>query len=226
MTPRDPVLIDQLAAGYVLGTLEGRTRRRFERMHTVSLELQRAVSEWEQRLSPLADAIPAVEPPARVWREISRRIGRPERLQWLGLWRGLTFAASAAAIALALTLLLLPARTAGPGQVAVFQGREDAPLWLVSTDLDSGTLVVRALNVHAVALDRVFQLWVLPASGPPQSLGVLPVDGQVVRQQVDTNLSRTLTTAVGLAVSIEPPGGSPTGLPTGPVVHQAPLLAL
>jgi anti-sigma-K factor RskA len=226
MTPRDPALVDRLAAAYVLGTLEGRARRRFERMQRTSLELQRAVSAWEHRLSPLAEAISAVKPPARVWRGIARRIAPPRRFQSLELWHGLTFAASAAAIALAVTLLLMPARTAGPGQVAVFQGAQDAPLWLVSTDLDSGTLVVRALNAHAVALDRVFQLWVLPASGPPQSLGVLPVDGQVVRQQLDENLSRTLTTAAGLAVSLEPPGGSPTGLPTGPVIHQAPLVAL
>ena len=32
--------------------------------------------------------------------------------------------------------------------------------------------------------------------------------------------------SAALAVSLEPPGGSPTGKPTGPVLYQGRLLAL
>lgn len=51
-------------------------------------------------------------------------------------------------------------------------------------------------------------------------LGLLPSSGEVSRK-VTTDTLRTPVSARGLAVSVEPAGGSPTGQPTGPVVSTA-----
>ena len=49
------------------------------------------------------------------------------------------------------------------------------------------------------------------------SLGVLPVGGTLERAL--SGAQRTaLAASDKLAVSLEPPGGSPTGAPTGPIV--------
>lgn len=75
MNYSDPELRDRLAAEYALGTLSGLTRRRFERLMSGDRNLRGLVEDWEQRLSPLAEMIPDVEPPAHVWDEIASRIG-------------------------------------------------------------------------------------------------------------------------------------------------------
>ena len=67
-------------------------------------------------------------------------------------------------------------------------------------------------------------MWMLPAGGAkPISLGLLPSSG-IAKEALSPRQMRALKEASGLAVSIEPPGGSPTGLPTGPVVYKAPLV--
>ena len=58
----------------VLGTLGGRARSRFQRLLANDVSLRRLVNEWEERLMPLAQAVPAVSPPSRVWRRIEARL--------------------------------------------------------------------------------------------------------------------------------------------------------
>ena len=65
----------------------------------------------------------------------------------------------------------------------------------------------------------MFELWALPQSGPPQALGVIP-RGDLVRVPLANPADETLSNIPTLAVSVEPPGGSPTGKPTGPVLYS------
>jgi anti-sigma-K factor RskA len=69
-----PELRDRLAAEYVLGTLRGRARLRFEAWMREDAALRRNVAGWEQRLAPMAAGIAAVAPPPRVWQRIDARI--------------------------------------------------------------------------------------------------------------------------------------------------------
>ena len=83
---------------------------------------------------------------------------------------------------------------------------------------DGRALVARPLMPVSLQADRVLELWWAKAEGPPKSLGLIKADGSTVlsRGQLPGGLKGS-----GLdhmAVSIEPPGGSPTGKPTGPVV--------
>ncbi len=72
-----PELQDRLAAEYVLGTLRGRARLRFQAWMREDAALRRAVTEWEQRLAPMAAGIAEVAPPRRVWQGIEARLGAP-----------------------------------------------------------------------------------------------------------------------------------------------------
>jgi len=63
------------------------------------------------------------------------------------------------------------------------------------------------------------QLWGIPEHGQPVSLGMLP-PGKVVRMKV-----RGVNAFVRLAVSVEPPGGSLSLGPSGPVVCAGKLMA-
>jgi anti-sigma-K factor RskA len=228
MRYRDQQLLDRLAAEYVVGTLHGRARRRFERVMMESQQARAAVWRWEQRFGPLAQAAGSVQPSPRVWRQIERRTGlAPERSPWyerLGLWRGFALAASAAAVVLAVMLRTAP--TPGPQYVAVFSDQQAQPLWVVSADPERGRLVLRPVNATAPAADKAYELWVLPAGGAaPRSMGLLPT-ATPVESALPSELSALLASAQGLAISLEPAGGSPTGAPTGPVLHQAAILEI
>jgi anti-sigma-K factor RskA len=72
---RDPQLVDMLAAEYVLGTLRGGARRRFQRYVDGDSVVRRAVEEWQRRISPLAELAEPRMPPAAVWDAIERRLG-------------------------------------------------------------------------------------------------------------------------------------------------------
>lgn len=77
MNYRDPDLQDRLAAEYVLGGLRAGARRRFMQLMREDAALRRAVAEWEERLLPLALALPPEAPPPRVWQAVRARIATP-----------------------------------------------------------------------------------------------------------------------------------------------------
>ena len=69
----DPRLVDHLASAYVLGTLTGGARRRFERLQRDRVDVQLAVAQWEYRLGQLAGPVRALRPSPRVWQAIAQR---------------------------------------------------------------------------------------------------------------------------------------------------------
>jgi anti-sigma-K factor RskA len=66
------------------------------------------------------------------------------------------------------------------------------------------------------------ELWVIPADGKPRSLGTMAGARQSHKQLADA-LADLLTQGATIAISVEPPGGSRTGAPTGPVVAAGAL---
>jgi anti-sigma-K factor RskA len=72
---------------------------------------------------------------------------------------------------------------------------------------------------------RSYELWLIPPGDRPHSLGLIE-PGRPVRLTVPPALVARATTDAVLAVSVEPPGGSPTGQPTGPVIASGKLISL
>jgi len=228
-----PGRADALAAEYVLGTLRGRARSRFERLARSDPLLAEAVRQWEERLIPLAQELPSVAPPARVWQAIVKRTHgstrgarearrRPSLWTNLSLWRGLALAGLASAFVLAVALFT-PAPERPEGTLVVVLAAQDAkPALVASADRTGRVLTVKALAPVELAGDRALELWALPDGGNPRSLGLVSASG-VVRLALPRSADEALRNVPALAVSLEPSGGSPTGLPTGPVLYSGPV---
>jgi len=214
---RHAQLLDRLAAEYVLGTLRGGARTRFERWRASSTLVDDCARRWEQQLTPLAAGLRPMTPPAGTLAIIQRRLSlsAPPQLRWA--------AGLAIAVLLAAILAYGPAtRAPRPDQLAVINNVAGAVQWQVEVYVQRARLVVRSPLLAPKPADRDYELWALPAGAPAVSLGVMPVRGEFA-----TSLSpaqrRALAQSAQLAVSVEPLGGSPTGHATGPVVFVAPL---
>lgn len=223
--------LEALAGEYVLGNIAGPDCVAFEARLAQDPALQAAVTAWERRLAPLANAAPRVAPPPELWQRIERSIAPPPvaavapRAGWwasLALWRTSALAAAAAAAVLAIALLLQPAPPALP--VAVLADAEQRAGFLVAVDAANARLNVTALAARPEA-GRAFELWLVPGQGQPRSLGLIPAVGSG-QPALAPALARALAPGSTLAVSLEPEGGSPTGQPTGPVVYLGTLTAM
>jgi len=69
-----------------------------------------------------------------------------------------------------------------------------------------------------VQADKALELWAVPPKGAPRSLGLISANGTTIVKK-----GKVLVDTAALAVSLEPPGGSPTGAPTGPVLWAGKL---
>ncbi len=225
-------LADALAAEYVAGTLRGGARRRFEALLPGHPGLRTAVRDWQDRLMPLTTAVTPVAPPPRVWAAVERRLwpaaaaaAAPPWWQRLALWRSASALATVAAVGFAV-LLSSPGPARAPVVVvlqATGAGELAANTFVASVSGDGRTLVTQPLQPVALQPGRVLELWSVPPLGAPRSLGLIKADGLTLlaRERLPATLLQGGTAA--LAVSVEPPGGSPTGVPSGPVVYAGKL---
>jgi anti-sigma-K factor RskA len=219
--------LDMLAAQYALGTLSGRARRRLAALARRDAVVAGAISAWEYRLSALAAGVTPVVPAPRVWGGIRDRLGFDDGrvgaspTPWwasLGWWRALATVGFVLAFAFGVTLFA-PRTEAPPEQVVVVLAGPDArPVLIASADRGSRFLNVKAVALVTVAADRALELWMLPQGQNPRSLGLIPASG-VGRVRLPVPAGTALQNIPALAVSLEPAGGSPTGLPTGPVLY-------
>jgi anti-sigma-K factor RskA len=229
-------LRNKLAAEYVLGTMSAHARRRFEINLKENPALRRAVAEWEKRLTPLALTLPEVEPPSRVWQAIESRIrpagqARPGFWGSLWFWRFSSIASGLVALAL-LIMVAVPdpdeAPVDGNRMVVVMNDlKTRSPAMTVSWEPGKPgkrVMRIRVIGHAEMAPGTAWELWMLPGEDQkPVSLGLIGThDTQTL--VVPAPLAAKLDQAQGLAMSVEPAGGSPTGLPSGPVLYAGPLV--
>ncbi|MAL99614.1 MAG: hypothetical protein CL583_14315 [Alteromonadaceae bacterium] len=238
---KTPERIEKLAAEYVLGSLQGSARARFERWMMESYSVRQEVWYWEAHFSSLNEAVNELQPSAGVWEGISQRLWRAQaplpdssggervsRLPDRGrLWRSWSLVATAASLllALALTLNLIEQPSAEPPLMAAITSAEQTE-WIFNTGAERGQLLTRAVSAVPAAPDKDYELWVLPRSGDPVSLGIIQADGQRMVIHLTEEQRQQLLESRKLAISLEPEGGSPSGVPTGPVLHVTELLSL
>jgi anti-sigma-K factor RskA len=223
MTPGDmtPEERDALAAEYVLGTLESREADQLRARMETDAELAASVADWERRLAPLMTLATPEAPPSELWTRIERSLGlgvSPARKAWRFPWPALGIGASAVAAGLAAFIVLRPTPQA-PLMTVLLTSR-DQPAWLVEAQGD--TIRLAALNRRDIEPGRVAQLWALPQGATaPTSLGLVPESGRF------SVTPQTIRPHPGMLIEItlEPPGGSPTGRPTGPVLFIGRLSA-
>jgi anti-sigma-K factor RskA len=215
-------LREKLAAEYVLGTLKGGARRRFEGYLHNDAALRRITAEWQDRLVPMAEFSSAQKPRKQVWLGIERRLNlRPVRAAWLeslNFWRSLGLVSTAMA---ALLVMVIGTRMLDQPQldyVATLTDDKAQTALLLTGDSSHQALTVRLVGNAPVASDKTLQLWAVPKQGNPRSLGLLADKGEVKLALTSSAISDDVAL---LAVSLEPKGGSPSpNGPTGPILYK------
>lgn len=208
MNDRNDEQLDALAAEYVLGTLHGRARRRFERQLADNAALRDAVAGWERRLGKLTALARPEAPPDAVWRGIEQRLFADREVpapwyQRLGLWRGLALASSLCAVVLAGLLVLSTPIERSPdyaGMMISILSRE--PVWAVSTDASMKRLVVKNNKPMTLPPDRGCILWLESEDGRRHPIGQLSDDGSEKILPLDPALRDQLL-ASRLVVTVE-----------------------
>lgn len=224
----NPQLRDKLASEYVLGTLRGRARTRFQGLLKYDPALRQLVADWERRLTPLAIAAGEVRPHARVWRRIAARIGgKPQAggRAGLALWRGLAVASTTLALVMAVFIGAQPAPQQPVAMVAVMSDERAQPTMVVSWPPQKSArdahLRIKIIQDHpTMATNTSWELWMLPdGKAAPVSLGLVSLEqNQILKLRPEH--ANMMGKAWGMALSVEPAGGSPTGAPTGPLIFK------
>ena len=156
-------------------------------------------------------------------------------LRSLRLWRGMTAAGALATVVVTVVGLNLRDQMGGEIQqlqakllntpqieyVAVLSDNKSTASMLVTFDPKSKRLTLQRVGSYQEASSQSLQLWALPPSGGPKSLGVLGSE-KVLRLTAGENDVKAIP---ALAISLEPKGGVPSeGGPTGPVLFKGALI--
>lgn len=230
--PRSPEDRDLLAAEYAIGLADGEALAEARRLAERDPAFRAQVERWSSRLAPLLDEIDPIAPPARLLPAIERRLAPSGQLvdlsQRIRRWKLATGGMTALAASLALALLVEPRRLPPPAaapiaaQAPMVAMIEGGPNRLVATWNGDKSLIVVPAVVAAADQRHSHQLWMIPRDGRPRSMGVMPAGS--MRLDVEPATAKMLADGATLAVSVEPAGGSPTGLPTGPVIASGVLI--
>ncbi|MCZ4291213.1 anti-sigma factor [Hoeflea alexandrii] len=220
---------EALAGEYVLGVLPLAERRRVEERMTRDSDFAALVASWQADLSNLDEAYQPETPHKGVKARIDARLfaeaARPAGGLWgsLVFWRGLALASVAAAAAFGIyTSDLRGPSGTGPAPSLVAElGAPGSSVGLIAAlNPEEGAFTI---TPAAFSPDdgKSLELWLVPGDGVPVSLGLVPGDGGQLK--LDKDLVRKVSDGALLAVSVEPLGGSPTGVATGPVVLSGAL---
>lgn len=242
----DPQLQETLASAYAVGALQGPARRRFEALMRTRPALRRRVEAWEDRLTPLADGTPAVEPPPRVWHALRQRIApaNPAEAQRGSWWNSLAFWRPFAAAAAAMVVVMIAyagflatqpqpgpqiaetePQQVQPSYVAVLQDDAAQPALVVTAFKGPWRVTVEPLRDLTPYQGKVFQVWAVErGSGATRPLLQVTSDA-VLQQPLGEAGWDAIKTAESLAVTVEDAGPTPAA-PTGPVLFQGPCLTL
>ncbi len=235
---------EAMAAEYALGTLDANERAQAEILQTSDSEFAARVRYWESYLGALIANQEPVEPRRDLFPGIKERIAQEaatgsvpgasviDLTRRLNRWRGAAVAASALAASLLLFVGLrdfapdyLPAalRPDSARYVAVIQQSKDAPAFLLTVDTRTKSFTVRRVGAEPPQ-GRAYELWLVHDRFPgPRSLGVVS-EHEFTKPAAFANYDPRIINEATYAVSVEPPGGSPTGAPTGPVVFTGRLI--
>ena len=217
-----------LAAEYALGVLAGADRAAAEQRIARERTFARLVAEWEQRLAPWTAEIVEVAPPPQVWDRIAAALPRASTG-----WRIVAQPHFLARVQLC----------GGRARCGLPHGTDLSRAQLRNNSLSSPASKVAATAISSqpsmpdaepsrscrrplVPTQRAFpSCGSSRPDGKPRPVGLLRAD-QTVTLTLPAEFAAFAKGDAVLAVSLEPPGGSTTGLPTGPVIATGKLTSL
>jgi anti-sigma-K factor RskA len=218
--------LDALCGEYLLGTLQGPARRRFERALREEPRVALRLEHWQRNFTPRYSAMVEVEPRHDTWKRLERELGLGRyRTPWhrrVAFWRAIAGAVTVVLVLAVGYQVMAPTGAAPATPIAQLEGKADAARVTAALSADRRTLELRAARPVLAGPAQSYELWLLPeGGGAPISMAVL---GSLdARFALSPENAARLRSGAKLAVSVEPAGGSPTGGPTGPVILVGPI---
>ncbi|MFN4059067.1 MAG: anti-sigma factor domain-containing protein [Roseinatronobacter sp.] len=217
---------DLVAAEYVLGTLPDPERRAARDRIEVDGAFAARVQTWETRLAPLnddyadapaPDVLPQIE--ARLFGAPVRDQARAPRRRWFALgWLKGGLAAAVAAMIVAFAFAFWPPAPA-PMVLQATLTAEDVDLRFTARwNAAASQLELSRVAGQPAPAGQDYELWLIGPDGVPRSLGLV--------QDPVTQVATTLAPGLTLAISLEPAGGSPDPVPSGPVLAAAQMVEI
>lgn len=112
-----------------------------------------------------------------------------------------------------------------PKPVSTLMRDDGKPGWLASVNPKEGTVLMVPVPAAADAEGREPELWLIPPGESPKSLGIVSIDRSHT-VAVPDELRADLAKGAILAITLEPKGGAPQGIPTGPIVAKGDVVTL
>lgn len=213
-----------LVAEYVLGLLDSAEHLRVEKLIAENPALQKERDFWSARFAALDGEFAEVAPPPTAWQSIEARLfPAPARISWwdsLALWRGITAGALAIAVAAIGFSVLRPQSDSAAlaNQLVAALRAEGSDVQFVALYDGTGAVRLTALSGSEIP-NRDYELWAIQGGNAPISMGIVPVNARSI-----VELSPEIEAGWGegsvLAITLEPKGGAPNGVATGPIVAQ------
>jgi anti-sigma-K factor RskA len=200
---------DIKAAEYVLGVTGLAERQAAEAQARRDPAFAARIAEWEAHFSGLDAEFAGVPAPDLMPKIEARLFPKPARgSRWQRFWGiGPAFAV----LALAAWFAFVPGQ---PELNAILAPQMQGVSYQAAFSGDELTITRVAGEAPDSAHD--FELWIIRGKDAPVSLGVLPAEGERLTL-------KDVGEGMVLAVTLEPKGGSPTGVATGPIVAAGPL---
>jgi anti-sigma-K factor RskA len=228
---------EELAIDYVLGMAEGQDHERALRLIASDALFNALVATWREKLGEIDRTAPQNAPVELTWDKLEKGLTseRPQpatRMQaagighglagalWqsLGFWRPTAVAAGVASLMLAGGLLRERAKPPQqPIYVAVLQTDQGRASAVVNAFAD-GTVTLVPIETIGVPEGRILEVWTLQT----RERGPVSVGRMDRARTLKLNLGDLRRPDAGhlFEITVEPPGGSPTGRPTGPVLMK------
>jgi anti-sigma-K factor RskA len=227
---------EALAAEHALGVLSGTERAEAEARMARDPEFAALVEAWRGRLSPMLAGVEAAPPPAGLWDAIERALPANDNAavrRRLRFWRSAAIGSlGLAAASLAVAAMLAarpPVVLAPPASAPILNAHlmspKDAtrPMFVAAYDPARRALIVTSLATPGADPAHVHELWVIPADGKPHPIGLIE-PGASKAMPMPKDMAPMFAPGSAIAVSVEPPGGSPTRTaPSGPIAAMGKL---
>jgi anti-sigma-K factor RskA len=217
---------DVLAAEHALGVLDPPEHEAAERRALADPAFSDRVETWRGRLAALLDGLAPVKAPDHVWPRIVQGLGAAGNVVELRLrrslmiWRGVSAAAASMAAVMAFVAFWPRPERPAPVMTSEIASAKGPVVYVAMMDPAHHRVILQPVSMTTTP-GRSPELWLIGTDGKPVAIGVAEFG-----KPVQLRFNKTPTGAEVLAVSIEPVGGSPTGLPTGPVVATGKLQLL
>jgi len=229
---------EAFAAEHALGVLNAGERAAAEQRMARDPAFAAQVEAWRERLGPLLAEVESAPPTADLWRRIERLLPANDNFDSLRkrmqAWRRATMGSLALAAASVAAAVIVASQPPGVATVqappvstpllnASLETQGGQPMFIAAYDPMRKALIITSLVPPGTDAAHVHELWIIPADGKPHSLGMVE-PGASKRMPMAGDMAPMMAEGGTLAISVEPPGGSPSkDAPSGPVAASGKL---